>query len=84
MDRRVTPPKRVTSPTWGSPPPCKQALKMCVTSLLCSPRADLWPFYGFLCKYELAHAHITYYDKFSLPYLNMHKALKNSTPYCSF
>ena len=27
MDRRVTPPKRATSPTWGSPPPCKQALK---------------------------------------------------------
>ena len=25
MDRWVTPPKRVTSPTWGSPPPCKQA-----------------------------------------------------------
>ena len=25
-------------------------LKMCVTSLLCDPRADLWPFYGFLCK----------------------------------
>ena len=25
-------------------------LKMCVTSLLCSPRADLWPFYGFLGK----------------------------------
>ena len=23
---------------------------MCVTSLLCDPRADLWPFYGFLCK----------------------------------
>ena len=23
---------------------------MCVTSLLCGPRADLWPFYGFLCK----------------------------------
>ena len=22
----------------------------CVTSLLCGPRADLWPFYGFLCK----------------------------------
>ena len=28
MDRRVTSPKRVTSPTWGPPPPCKQALKM--------------------------------------------------------
>ena len=28
MDRQVTPPKRVTSPTWGPPPPpCKQALK---------------------------------------------------------
>ena len=25
-------------------------LKMCVTSFLCGPRADLWPFYGFLCK----------------------------------
>ena len=23
---------------------------MCVTPLLCGPRADLWPFYGFLCK----------------------------------
>ena len=26
MERRVTPPRRVTSPTWGPPPPCKQAL----------------------------------------------------------
>ena len=26
MDRRVTPPKRVTSRIWGPPPPCKQAL----------------------------------------------------------
>ena len=26
MDRRVTPPKGVTSPTWGPPLPCKQAL----------------------------------------------------------
>ena len=28
MDRRVTPPKRITSPTWGPPPPCKQAFKL--------------------------------------------------------
>ena len=28
MDRRVTPPKQVTSPTWGPPPPCKQTLKV--------------------------------------------------------
>ena len=26
MDRRVLPPELVTSPTWGPPPPCKQAL----------------------------------------------------------
>ena len=26
MDRWVTPPKRVTSLTWGPPPPCKQVL----------------------------------------------------------
>ena len=26
MDSRVTPPYRVTSLTWGPPPPCKQAL----------------------------------------------------------
>ena len=28
VDRRVTPPKRVTSPTWGPLPPCKEALKI--------------------------------------------------------
>ena len=27
VDRRVTPPKRVTSPAWGPPPPCTQALR---------------------------------------------------------
>ena len=27
VGRRVTPAKRVTSPTWGTPPPCKQALE---------------------------------------------------------
>ena len=26
MDMRVTPPKRVTTPTWDPQPPCKQAL----------------------------------------------------------
>ena len=28
MDRRVTPPKRVTSPTWGPPTPSKRALSV--------------------------------------------------------
>ena len=28
MGRQVTPPKRVTLPTWGPPPPCKQALNL--------------------------------------------------------
>ena len=27
MDKRITTPKRVTSPTWGPPRPCKQALR---------------------------------------------------------
>ena len=26
IDRRVIPPKQVTSPTWGPPPPCKELL----------------------------------------------------------
>ena len=33
MDRRVTPPKQVTSPTWGSPPPRKQALSQATNPL---------------------------------------------------
>ena len=31
MDRRATSPKRVISPIWGTPPPCKQALRVKVT-----------------------------------------------------
>ena len=27
MNRWITPPKRVISPTWGPPPPCKQAVR---------------------------------------------------------
>ena len=34
MDKRVTPPKRVTSPTWGPPPPCKQALRHLFSSCM--------------------------------------------------
>ena len=30
MDRRVTPPKQVTSPTWGPPSPCKRALRLLI------------------------------------------------------
>ena len=32
--RRVTLPKRVTSPTWGPPPPCKQALRVALRACL--------------------------------------------------
>ena len=34
MDKRVTPPKPVTSRTWGPPPPCKQALSNLEPELL--------------------------------------------------
>ena len=40
MDRRVAPPKQVTSPTRSPPPPCKQGLslyiyKTCILDLFC-------------------------------------------------
>ena len=34
MDRRVNPPKQVTSPTWGPPPSWKQALKVKSRSII--------------------------------------------------
>ena len=34
MDRRVTSTKQVTSPKWGPPPPCKQALRLAKTTTL--------------------------------------------------
>ena len=36
MDRRYTPPKRVTSPTWGPPPPYRQALTLTVDAIISS------------------------------------------------
>ena len=52
MDRRATPPKRrVTSPIWGTPPPCKQALNgiFCLFSLVFS-HACMRVFFFFLKK----------------------------------
>ena len=50
MEKRVTSPRRVTSPTWGLPPPCKQALKY----LIRQPRQTVWTFpakrSGVVCK----------------------------------
>ena len=34
VERRVTPPKRDTTPTWGPPPPCKQALSLAGEKIL--------------------------------------------------
>ena len=41
-------------------------LKMCVTSLLCGPRADLWPFYGFLWKrfWPVDHTKVSKFHQF--------------------
>ena len=41
-DRRVSPPKRVTSPIWGPPPPCKKALGWQIQSTYCS--LNVWSF----------------------------------------
>ena len=43
MDRRATPPKRVTSPIWGTPPPCKQALS--VTNYFVQLQFLMFPLY---------------------------------------
>ena len=40
MDRRVTPPKRVTSFTSGTTPPCKQALTTRQLTWLCLSLGD--------------------------------------------
>ena len=39
-----TSPKRVTSPTWGPPPPCKQALNCCrdLTHIICFHVQDVF------------------------------------------
>ena len=42
MDRRVTPPKRVTSPTCGPPPPCNQALKTFLDGVQYNAGASHW------------------------------------------
>ena len=39
MNSRVTPPKRITSPTWGPPPLCKQALKELVERICLKVKA---------------------------------------------
>ena len=50
---------------------------MCVTSFLCGPRADLWPFYGFLCKrfsgYIKVYTEKTVYIKTHKMAINGHK-----------
>ena len=51
MDRRVTPPKRVTSPTWGPPPPCKQALNLLV--LIFINLIEIYSFLLPLLKFKL-------------------------------
>ena len=52
MDRQVTTPKQVTSPTWGPPPPCKQALNpvkwqsmatgLFIAAAVSKPEANEW------------------------------------------
>ena len=42
MDRWDTPPERAASPTWGPPPPCKQALRLAKTTTLHVDHAFLY------------------------------------------
>ena len=53
MDRRATPPKRVTSPTWGTPPPCKQALRNNGYAKLCGQgKQDAFMVYVKMVNWE--------------------------------
>ena len=38
---------------------------MCVKSLLCGPRADLWPFYGFLCKRFSLYIKVNLFERYA-------------------
>ena len=50
LHRRVTQPKRVTSPTWGAPPPCKQALR--------SAKQQLFTCITLFCTISLPSLHV--------------------------
>ena len=52
MDRRVIPPKRVTSPTWGPPPPCKQALSYTFLGGKINVVRDLVHFFFYCCSFS--------------------------------
>ena len=43
----------------------KKTAYLTVTSLLCGPRADLWPFFGFLCKQLSLYIKVYLYSKVS-------------------
>ena len=43
MERLVTPPRRGTSPTWGPPPPCEQALNPSGAKMKVSKLAKAMP-----------------------------------------
>ena len=67
MDRRVTPPKRVTSPTRGPPPPCKQAL----THLPCPVVIFQIHVPCFLKSVSKSLDYINSYDKFDKVLIQM-------------
>ena len=60
MDWRVTPPKRVTSPNEGPPPPLKKALKRETsrTSVVTRFMEEMFVFLGSLCFFTAPHFHL--------------------------
>ena len=56
MDRRVTPPKRVISPSWGYPLPCKRALtnvlyKVSLTFFVAEPKVPPYETYDLISTF---------------------------------
>ena len=75
MDRLVIPPKRVTSPTWGSLPPRKQALRMDKLNIKALVQSIERP-------YHLIYKNVLSIKQQKKIGLNLFKESRRSSPLC--
>ena len=71
MNRRVTAPKRVPSPTWGPPPPCKQALTEMRRNCWCGVSVEwivrgLSMFFKTFTKHAFSFTYVLYFVFYTL------------------
>ena len=73
MNRRVTAPKRVPSPTWGPPPPCKQALTEMRRNCWCGVSVEwivrgLSMFFKTFTKHAFSFTYVLYFTPVRFTY----------------